>query len=199
MVRRPVLTRWTARVLIVVGAAIIVWCVIERAHADTYQQRHGQALRNAGRGSPEGRSTPAARPEPGEPIGVLEISRLRLSAVVVHGETDAILKTAVGHLVDTPFPWDGGNTALAAHRDTFFRPLEHVHHDDLLRLKTARGEYHYRVRETLVVDPEDVWVLDPTPTPTLTLITCYPFRYVGSAPQRFIVRAERVDASSTAT
>jgi sortase A len=131
---------------------------------------------------------------PGDPIGEVEVPRLHLSAVNVEGD-DASVKVAVGHLPDTPLPWDSGNTALAAHRDTYFRPLKHIKAGDIVRLSTPRGRFDYRVRETMVVSPEDVSVLDPTDRPTVTLITCYRFSYVGHAPQRFIVRAERVDGA----
>jgi sortase A len=81
---------------------------------------------------------------------------------------------------------------LAAHRDTIFRPLKGIRLGDVLRLKTPHGDFDYRVNETLIVKPEDVWVLDPTPRSTLTLISCWPFNYIGHAPERFIVRAERI-------
>ena len=103
-------------------------------------------------------------------------------------------KSAVGHLPDTPLPWHRrGNVALAAHRDGLFRPLEKIRIEDDVRIVTARGEYHYRVKKTHIVDPDDVWVIAPTDTPTITLITCYPFSFVGNAPQRFIVQAELVE------
>jgi sortase A len=127
----------------------------------------------------------------GSVIGSLEIPRLRLSAVIAEGDDDATLKVAVGHLPDTPLPGDTGNSALAGHRDTFFRSLQHVRVGDELRVSTVHGNFQYRVRETMVVGPHDVWVLDPTDRPTLTLLTCYPFNYVGKAPRRFIVRAEQ--------
>jgi sortase A len=112
--------------------------------------------------------------------------------MVAEGDDDSTLRIAIGHLPDTPLPWEDGNSALAAHRDTFFRPLRDIRIGDELRLTTAHEELRYRVRETLVVGPEDVRVLDSTDSPSLTLITCYPFNYVGHAPQRFIVRAEAI-------
>jgi sortase A len=102
---------------------------------------------------------------------------------------------AIGHLSDTPLPWHDGNSALAGHRNTFFRPLQHIRVGDELRVSTVRGDFRYQVRETMVVGPDEVWVLDPTDRPMLTLITCYPFNYVGKAPRRFIVRAERTSTS----
>jgi LPXTG-site transpeptidase (sortase) family protein len=129
----------------------------------------------------------------GELIGRVDIPRLKLSAAVAEGDDNATLGKAVGHLPDTPLPWQRrGNVGLAAHRDGLFRGLKNIRVDDEVRVVTPRGEYFYRVRKTRIVNPEDVWVLAPTPTPTVTLITCYPFSYVGHAPQRFIVQAELV-------
>jgi sortase A len=110
--------------------------------------------------------------------------------VVLEGEAPTALLLGVGHLADTPFPWDGGNSVLAAHRDTFFRPLEHIRLDDVIRFSTADAEFEYTVRETRIVEPTDLEVLEPTSASSVTLITCYPFTHVGPAPQRFIVRAE---------
>jgi sortase A len=97
---------------------------------------------------------------------------------------------AIGHLLDTPLPWAQGNSVLAAHRDTHFRPLRDIRHGDLVRLKTRKGVFEYSVTDTMIVAPTDVWVMAPSEERRLTLVTCYPFNYVGSAPQRFIVRAE---------
>jgi LPXTG-site transpeptidase (sortase) family protein len=131
--------------------------------------------------------------EPGEIIGRVDIPRLRLSAAVAEGDDEKTLGKAVGHLPETPLPWHRrGNVALAAHRDGLFRPLEKIRLDDDVRVVTARGEFHYRVTKTHIVDPDDVWVIAPTDTPTITLITCYPFSFVGNAPRRFIVQAEMV-------
>lgn len=103
-----------------------------------------------------------------------------------------MLDRAIGHLPDTPLPWSVGNSALAAHRDALFRPLRHVRPGDVLRLKTPHGDFDYVVRETMIVEPHELWVLDPTSVSMLTLISCYPFNFVGNAPKRFIVRAERM-------
>jgi LPXTG-site transpeptidase (sortase) family protein len=134
---------------------------------------------------------PVPAPHPGAPIGMLEIPRLGLSSVVLEGDDGASLLLGVGHLSDTPLPWHGGNSVLAAHRDTFFRPLAGIRLSDIIRFTTADAEFEYVVRETRIVEPTDVEVLHPTPSATLTLITCYPFDYIGPAPNRFIVRAER--------
>jgi sortase A len=99
------------------------------------------------------------------------------------------LRRAVGHIPGTALPGKRGNAGFAAHRDTFFSPLKNVRRGDDVIVTAPEGVYRYAVTTTRVVEPDDVSVLDPTPGTTLTLVTCYPFDYVGSAPQRFIVRA----------
>jgi len=125
----------------------------------------------------------------GGAIGEIQIPRLGLTAIVVQGDSSAILQRAVGHVADTALPGESGNVVLAGHRDTFFRPLKRVHAGDAITLKTRDGDFEYRVESTAVVPPSDVQVLQSTGGRTLTLITCYPFSYLGSAPDRFIVRA----------
>jgi LPXTG-site transpeptidase (sortase) family protein len=122
-------------------------------------------------------------------IGRLEIPRLNVSVIVMEGDDVGTLARAVGHLPETAVPWERGNTVIAGHRDTFFRPLRHVREGDEIRMTTARGTFDYRVIRTEIVEPDDLSVLAPTPVRSLTLVTCYPFVYVGSAPQRFIIHA----------
>ena len=125
-------------------------------------------------------------------IGMLDVPRLQLSTPVIEGDDTRTLKRAVGHLPDTPMPWDAGNSAIAGHRDGLFRPLKDVKVGDEIRFRTTRDEFRYRVTKTSIVMPDDLSVLAPQSDPaTLTLITCYPFYYVGSAPKRFVVHAAR--------
>jgi sortase A len=137
-----------------------------------------------------------ARPAPlarGAVIGRVDVQRLNLSAAIAEGDDESTLNNAVGHLPDTPLPWQqAGNAAFAAHRDGLFRPLRNIRVNDEIKVVTSRGEFLYRVKKLQVVDPSDVSVLAPTKAATITLITCYPFQFVGHAPQRFIVQAERV-------
>jgi len=128
--------------------------------------------------------TPAA-----VPLAVLRIPRLRIEVPVLPGTDDRTLDRAVGHIDDTAPPGGDGNSGIAGHRDGFFRGLKDIAAGDVIELETARVKEVYRVERTWVVDPEDVSVLDPTPTRALTLVTCYPFYYIGPAPRRFIVRA----------
>ena len=125
-------------------------------------------------------------------VGMLDVPRLQLSTPVIEGDDTGTLRRAVGHLPDTPMPWATGNSAIAGHRDGLFRPLKNVKIGDEIRFRTTRKEFRYRVTKTTIVKPDDLSVLAPQSGPaTLTLITCYPFYYVGSAPKRFVVHAAR--------
>jgi sortase A len=125
--------------------------------------------------------------------GKIEIPRLRVSGEIREGADDDTLSVAVGHVPGTALPGPTGNVALAAHRYGYFKGLRHVRKGDEITVTTARGEFHYAVDSIEVVEIKNVAVLAPTVEPTLTLITCYPFDYVGHAPQRLIVRAHRTD------
>lgn len=133
-----------------------------------------------------------ARVAAGGVVGMLDVPRLGLSTPVIEGDDERTLQRAAGHLPDTPLPWEHGNSAIAAHRDSLFRPLKDVEVGDEIRFRTTREEFVYRVAKTSIVKPDDVSVLGPREGSALTLITCYPFYYVGSAPKRFVVFAERV-------
>ena len=124
-------------------------------------------------------------------VGMLDLPRLKLSTPVIQGDDEETLKRAVGHLPDTPLPWENGNSAIAGHRDGLFRPLKDVKVGDEIRFRNTRDEYIYKVTKTTIVEPDDVSVLQPRSQNAITLITCYPFYYVGSAPKRFVVFAER--------
>lgn len=123
------------------------------------------------------------------PLAVLRIPQLRIEVAVLPGTDDFVLDRAVGHVDDTALPGMDGNSGIAGHRDGFFRALKDISTGDAIELETLNGRQVYRVERTWIVNPEDVSVLDPTPVRSLTLVTCYPFYYIGSAPQRFIVRA----------
>ena len=131
-------------------------------------------------------------PQPSEVIGRLEIPRLNLTVMVREGADGKTLHQAVGHIPGTALPGYAGNVALAGHRDTFFRALRNIKKDDTIELETENGTYRYLVESTDIVGPRDVGVLAASHGQTLTLVTCYPFYYVGSAPKRFIVRAAQV-------
>jgi sortase A len=128
----------------------------------------------------------------GDPFGEISIPRLGLSAIIAEGVDERTLRQAVGHFPESSTPEGVGTVALAGHRDTFFRPLAKVRLHDLVMLETARGKYQYEVVHTAIVGPQHTEVVQSSPESDLTLVTCYPFRYVGQAPERFIVQAIRI-------
>jgi|SRR5687767_430256 len=192
--------RWLERLLLVIGIACLGYygyVSAESALYQAYETRELDAILASVPPAPPAASsgpavtvTPRTVPKAGSAVGRLEIPRLGISAVVRAGSDARTLRLAVGHIPGTALPGEQGNVGLAAHRDTFFRRLGEIREDDEVRMVTAEGTFTYRVQGTQVVNPSDVWVLNPTDAPALTLVTCYPFTYVGSAPRRFIVRAQ---------
>jgi len=125
-------------------------------------------------------------------LGKIEISTIGLATMILEGTDARTLRRAVGHIPGTPLPGQRGNVVITGHRDTFFRPLLNIRKNDEIRLTTLSGSYRYLVDSIKVVEPEDTEVLDNSDDALLTLVTCYPFYFVGPAPKRFIVRAHRI-------
>jgi sortase A len=189
--------RWIERGLMAIGLTCLLWAATTSLSALVYQVAERGSLARLDhvdrkRDQPGGLASLSVAPHASSAIGRLEIPRLGLSVVVAEGDDEHTLKMAVGHLPDTPFPWQDGNTALAGHRDTFFRLLRHIQVGDEVHLATRHGTFRYRVTRHMVVDPEEIWVLDASPAAALTLITCHPFDFIGSAPRRFVVHAARI-------
>jgi len=161
------------------GVTILGYCFFVQAEVQLFQWREMQEVQHV------------AYVTPGL-VGRITIARLNLSVAIGEGADDAVLRRAVGHIAGTALPGQGGNVGLAGHRDTFFRPLRNIRLADTIILTTERGDFRYRVVSTKVVDPHAVEVLGPTRKEILTLVTCYPFYFVGKAPRRFIVRADRI-------
>ncbi len=146
--------------------------------------------------APASNETPTVGPPAKQSvIGRLEIPRLNLAVMVREGADESTLSRAVGHIPGTALPGNIGNVGLAGHRDTFFRALRNIRGGDVIDLQTTAGTYRYLVKSTKIVTPRDVSVLQASGGETLTLVTCYPFYYVGSAPKRFIVHATQIGAN----
>jgi sortase A len=194
--RQGHLLRYLERVLLAVAVVCLGYYGYVWGETQLYQAYENRELDAILQSAPAPQvtadtETAARRPEPaaGSPIGRIEIPRLGVSSIVRAGSDARTLQLAVGHIPGTALPGEQGNMGLAGHRDTFFRRLRDIRTDDVIRVVTPDGSFLYRVQRTNIVQPTDVWVLDPTSDSTLTLVTCYPFSYIGSAPQRFIVRA----------
>lgn len=174
------------KVLLIVGFGLLAQWATNAADSRAFQAA-GESLLESGD------STAATGV-----LGRIEIERLGITAIVAEGWDEATLKRAVGHITPTARPGAPGNCALAGHRDTFLRGLGGVRTDDVIRFVTPESTYTYRVEWTEVVEPRQVDVLHATETRSLTLLTCYPFTYVGHAPRRFVVRASQVGAVARA-
>ncbi|HEY7390422.1 MAG TPA: class D sortase, partial [Bryobacteraceae bacterium] len=181
---------WSFWILLVIGAGALGYAVFTVAEGVLYQ-RANTLLLNVSPPAPLGSDRQpdlrAAALE-GAAISRLEIPRLGMSVVVAEGTTPHTLKLGAGHIRGTAFPDEVGNIGIAGHRDTFFRPLRGINAGDTVVLTTPHQVLRYSVEWARVVQPSSVDVLRPSPEPLLTLVTCYPFKFVGSAPDRFIVR-----------
>lgn len=192
---------WTQRTLFAAALAALGYCAFVIADTWTFERAESQQLDQMLEQRPTsavGAALPTGpQPEPAADglIGRIEIPRLAVSVMVMEGTTSKTLRRAAGHIAGTALPGQPGNAGISAHRDTFFRPLRNVRQDDIITLTTPAGEYRYRVASMKTVTPDDMSVLADSSTEVLTLVTCYPFYYVGAAPERFIVRAERVMAN----
>jgi len=191
---------WLGSVLLVGGAAILVLYSYGALHTYSAQTHAREWLSKAlaNPPAPELRQAdppvavvgPAARY--GAALGELSVPRLHLSVMVFEGADGSTLKIGAGHIPGTALPPAEGNIGIAAHRDSFFRPLRHIRRSDLITLKTPAGARRFVVTEIEIVTPTSVNVLARAPGRDLTLVTCYPFWYIGHAPQRFIVHAKKI-------
>lgn len=128
------------------------------------------------------------------PLALLRISKVQLDVPVLEGTDDLTLNRGVGHILGTARPGEEGNIGIAGHRDSFFRALKDIGRGDTIELVTPRHTERYTVDQIVLVRPDDVSVLRPRPKPSLTLVTCYPFYFIGNAPQRYIVQASIADS-----
>jgi sortase A len=194
---------WGQRVFFACAVLLLGYSAFALVDAWIFQQRESRELEGllrdrhvASQGTP--RPEPSAAPKGAAAaaadglIGRIEIPRLLVSAVVVEGVDKITLRRAVGHIPGTALPGQAGNVGLAGHRDTFFRSLRDVKIKDEVQFSTLAGNFNYEVESLRVVDPDNVGILAPSGHNVLTLVTCYPFYFVGPAPQRWIVRARQV-------
>jgi sortase A len=188
--------RWIANLLLIAGAAAVGAWAWSNIRGAIYQRWENQAFERALRDHPAPSvGNRAASPQVtanGGLVGRLLVPRLRLRAIVREGAGEDVLGVALGHITGTALPGQNGNVGVAGHRDTFFRGLRKIRKNDLIQFQTTGGDFFYRVQATGVVPPRDISVLKAGQSPSLTLVTCYPFNYIGSAPDRFIVKAVQV-------
>ena len=212
--RSALFIRWTRVCLLVMGILALSYCAVVLLDSQAFQAyqswRFGRAVKNTQTSAilhPQRASSPffspkeANRARPASfgidglaesPLGRIEISTIGHTAMIMEGVDVNTLRHAVGHIPNTPLPGQPGNVALTGHRDTFFRGLRKIHEGDEITLTTLQGLFRYRVDWAQVVGPGNTQLLGQTTDDLLTLVTCYPFYFVGPAPKRCIVRAHRI-------
>jgi sortase A len=172
---------WIERGLLAAGLTMAAWSGLVMTEAHFVESMLPPAV-----------EVPRADLPRGSWVAKLEAPSAGLSATILEGSDDRTLRKAAGHIEGTALPGDDGNVGIAGHRDTTFRKVRHLKVGDMLALQTADSRFEYRVVRSMIVKPEAVEVLAPTARPTLTLVTCYPFSFIGSAPKRYILQAELV-------
>ncbi len=184
--------RWTRHVLIICGALALAYVGLILVDAWIYQ-KHAELTLEKRIHAQEAHGT--ARPKPvvkeGDILGRIQIPRIGVSVVVLEGTTSRILQHGAGHIEGTALPGESGNIGIAGHRDTFFRGLKDIHANDEIQMQTATGLTTYEVDWIQITVPSDVGIVSQTTDSALTLVTCYPFHYIGAAPERFVVHAHR--------
>src|SRR5262245_31427082 len=195
--------RWLAPLLMGLGVALLTYVLGVSVESQWFQTHLSERLASLGKHEAGKLPLEAAKATREEAqtsglIGRIEIPRLGVSAMVLEGASGRALRRGVGHVASTAFPGERGNVALAGHRDTYFRKLAKTTRGDRIWLRTPDGTFQYVVQEVLIVPPKRGDLIERGHAPELTLVTCYPFHYVGPAPKRFVVRAT-LDKSSSET
>ncbi|MGE7763790.1 class D sortase [Peribacillus sp. NPDC096540] len=166
------------------GYAIYKWNKFETTEATT---KHPETKAD---NTPDEDELYDTRPETGDLMGELYIPKLEATLPIYHGTNEDELEKGVGHYAESVLPGEKDNSVLSGHRDTIFRKLGEVGKGDLLITKTEAGTFTYKVRKVRIVDADDRTVIVPKPKATLTVTTCYPFSYIGSAPERYVLVAD---------
>ncbi|MGA3372958.1 MAG: class D sortase [Terracidiphilus sp.] len=184
--------RWTRRLFLITGILAISYVALTLLNARLYQDAASHVLEqqmHADEQHAVSRSKPTVKE--GDTLGKMEIPRLGFSVVVLQGTTSKTLLLGVGHIEGTALPGEAGNIGIAGHRDTYFRVLKDIRANDEIRLQTASGISSYEVDWIQITDPGDGGIVANSNESALTLVTCYPFHYIGAAPERFVVHAHR--------
>ncbi|MFZ0772134.1 MAG: class D sortase [Candidatus Sulfotelmatobacter sp.] len=185
--------RWSQLLFFMTGILALGYAAFTLLDARLYQVSAKRSLENQIQVEKEHTQTqPKPAVKKGDLLGRMDIPRLGISVAVLQGTGSRILRLGAGHIEGTPLPGETGNSGIAGHRDTFFRELKDIRTNDEIQLQTPTGLFHYEVDWARVVEPDDTTVLEPSTTEnTLTLVTCYPFYFLGPAPERFVVRAHK--------
>lgn len=186
--QRRNLKGWLTTLLLIVGAALLAYVLVQYATMYREQRRLAQQWEE------QNAAAPAPAETRGDGLTKVVIPKIGLDAIVVEGTSRKQLLLGPGHLEDTPQPGEPGNAVITAHRDTFFRRIYELHHGDTVEVRRNGKVYLYEVTGKKVVKPTDVSVLRQGSDKRLTLITCYPTYYIGPAPERLVVFTRLVEA-----
>jgi len=191
-VRNQRFLRWTRNILLIIGILALTYVVFILISARIYQKNAVSVLDKQIQAEEQHKAEqPVLTINEGDVLGRIDIPRIGVSVAVLQGTTSRTLRLGVGHINGTALPGEPGNIGIAGHRDTYFRALKDIRRDDEIQLETAAGITRYEVEWIQVTSPSDIGVLAPTTESSLTLVTCYPFYYIGAAPKRFIVHAHK--------
>jgi len=192
IVRGRLIIRWAGSILFILGALTLSYVVLTLLHAKHYQKAAGNALDKQIYAEEQHRtSLSQSMAREGDAIGRIEIPRLKLRVAILEGTTAHTLRLGVGHIDGTAFPGTAGSIGIAGHRDTYFSGLKDIRRNDDIIIQTALGISRYEVDWIRITDPADGGILAPTADSGLTLVTCYPFHYIGAAPERFVIHAHK--------
>jgi sortase A len=190
--RGRIFLRWMQRFFLVTGMLAVSYVALTLLRAKLYQENAGNALNMQIDAQEQHRAIPPlAAAKEGDVLGRIEIPRLGMTVAILEGTTSQTLRLGVGHIEGTALPGEPGNIGIAGHRDTYFRALKDIRAKDEIQIETATGLSRYEVESVQIVAPNDTGVLAPSAESTITLVTCYPFHFIGAAPERYIVRARR--------
>ena len=192
LARRQALLRWTQRLLFITGILLLGYVGFTLLEARLYQVSAKRSLENEILVEKERPQTQPKTPvKKGDVLGRMDIPRLGMSVAVLQGTSSRVLRLGIGHIAGTPLPGEDGNVGIAGHRDTYFRALKDIQASDKIEIQTTEGITRYEVDWIQITVPSDVAIVSPTADSALTLVTCYPFHYIGAAPERFVVHAHR--------
>lgn len=192
IVRGRLIIRWAGSILFIIGALTLSYVALTLLSAKHYQQVADSTLEKQiyAEGQHKAASSQAAIKE-GDVLGRIEIPRLKLRVAILEGTTAHTLRLGVGHIAGTAFPGATGNIGIAGHRDTYFHSLQDIRRNDDILIQTESESSRYEVDWIRITDPADGGILTPTADSGLTLVTCYPFHYIGAAPERYVIHAHK--------
>ena len=185
--------RWTQGLFLIVGILALSYVAFTLLHARFYQEVANNTLDRQMRSEVQHNAgLPRAAVKEGDVLGRIEIPRLGMSVAILEGTTSRTLRLGAGHIEGTALPGEPGNIGIAGHRDTYFRELKDIHASDEIRIQTATGLTRYEVDWIQITAPSDTAILAPSTKPAITLVTCYPFHFIGAAPERYVVHAHQL-------